>query len=148
MITLLASMTGFIGSLLPSVLKLFCDRLDKKHELEILDRQIAMKKAGMDSGLEEIRTERHALDSRALYKTYFTGIHWVDALNGSVRPVLAYAFFILYSSIKLAQAQLLVDAPAIVIYDILWSLEDQAIFAGIVSFYFGQRAISKIAPSK
>jgi len=28
--------------------------------------------------------------------------------------------------------------------EMLWSLEDQAIFAGIISFYFGQRAMSKV----
>jgi len=27
---------------------------------------------------------------------------------------------------------------------LLWTAEDQAIFAGIISFYFGQRAMSKL----
>ena len=30
------------------------------------------------------------------------------------------------------------------IVNILWCVDDQAIFAGIISFYFGQRAVSKL----
>ncbi|MFO1242038.1 MAG: hypothetical protein U1E36_02395 [Rickettsiales bacterium] len=33
-------------------------------------------------------------ESRALYQTYNTGIRWVDTLNGTVRPVIAYNFFL------------------------------------------------------
>ncbi|MBN66591.1 MAG: hypothetical protein CMM94_03370 [Rickettsiales bacterium] len=32
--------------------------------------------------------------------------------------------------------------------DMLWSTEDQAIFAGIISFYFGQRAMCKVRSGK
>lgn len=28
--------------------------------------------------------------------------------------------------------------------DVFWTIEDQAIFSGIISFYFGQRAMLKI----
>ncbi len=76
-------------------------------------------------------------ESRALYKTYNTGIKWVDVLNGTVRPVIAYSFFILYAVIKAMQFS--ADLPWL-----LWTVEDQAIFAGIISFYFGQRAMSKL----
>jgi hypothetical protein len=31
---------------------------------------------------------------------------------------------------------------------VLWQAEDQAIFAGIISFYFGQRAMSKLRGGK
>jgi hypothetical protein len=78
-----------------------------------------------------------------LYKTYSTGIHWLDALNGTVRPLLAYAFFALYALTKLLQFSLIDDTIPASIY-ILWQDEDRAIFVGIISFYFGQRAMAKV----
>ncbi|WP_233418983.1 hypothetical protein [Rickettsia tamurae] len=44
MITLFAAITGFISSIIPEVLKIYKDINDKKHEINILDRQIANKK--------------------------------------------------------------------------------------------------------
>jgi hypothetical protein len=69
------------------------------------------------------------------------GIRWVDALNGTVRPVIAYSFFILYALVK--GMQFSAGLPWL-----LWTEEDQAIFAGIISFYFGQRAMSKLRQGK
>lgn len=40
MVTLLASIAGFITSIIPELLKFLRDKYDKKHELEIMDRQI------------------------------------------------------------------------------------------------------------
>jgi len=63
------------------------------------------------------------------------------ALNGTVRPVIAYSFFALYASVKAIQFS--ANLPWL-----LWTAEDQAIFAGIISFYFGQRAMSKLRGGK
>ncbi len=41
-----------------------------------------------------------------------------------------------------------VGVPFVVIYDTLWTQDDAAIFAGIISFYFGQRAMSKVRSGK
>jgi hypothetical protein len=96
--------------------------------------------------LEEIGMQADIAESAALYKTYTTGITWVDALNGTVRPVIAYAFFVLYATVKFIAYAALPDVgvPFVVVYDTLWTQDDAAIFAGIISFYFGQRAMSKL----
>lgn len=137
MTALLGSLLGFLGAALPDVLKLVRDKVDREHELAIMDRQMAMQQDGHHQRLEEIGTQADIAESRALYRTYYTGIRWVDALNGTVRPVLAYAFFLLYASVKLAQFEALA-------FQQLWTENDQMIFAGIISFYFGQRAMRKI----
>jgi hypothetical protein len=145
MITLLASLAGFISSLIPEIIKYFIDKGDKKHEIQILEYQMKLKKQNNDCSLDEIITNTSLSEMQSLYKIYKTGICWVDALNGSVRPVLAYAFFSIYTFIKYLQYKIIAVAINInEIVTILWSLEDQAIFAGIISFYFGQRALSKI----
>ena len=137
MITLLGSLLGFISAAFPDLLKIWRDAADRKHELAILQMQMEQQRQGHTNRLEEINVQADIAESRALYKTYNTGIKWVDALNGTVRPIIAYSFFILYAVVKAMQFS--ADMPWL-----LWTAEDQAIFAGIISFYFGQRAMSKL----
>jgi len=149
MITLLASFSGFFGALFPQIIKYLFDRNDKKHELEVLKLQLDASKGSRKSKLEAAQINLDAVEIKHLYSTYKSGINWVDALNASVRPVIAYGFFIIYAVVKILQYQALAgDLSDIELYEALWTLEDQAIFAGIISFYYGQRAISKIIGKK
>lgn len=149
MMTLLGSLLGFIGATFPDLLKIFRDTQDRKHELKILEMQMEQQRQGHTQRLEEITVQGNMqadiAESQALYKTYTTGIDWVDALNGTVRPVIAYAFFILYATVKIISYSATPEASTSIsiIYGTLWTEEDAAIFAGIISFYFGQRAMSK-----
>ena len=145
MMTLLASLLGFISSTFPDLLKLWRDGADREHELEILKLQLEQQRQGHVNRLEEIRVVADSVEARALYRTYNVGIKWVDALNGTVRPVLAYSFFLLYTAVKYAQISMLLDySPIGEALSLIWHEEDQTIFAGIISFYFGQRAFSKL----
>ncbi|MGB1539349.1 MAG: hypothetical protein ACPG80_00155 [Rickettsiales bacterium] len=135
MITLLGSLLGFLGAAFPEILKIYRDKADKAHELSILDRQMELQREGHLQRLEAISMEADIAETKAIYRTYNTKIRWVDALNGTVRPVLAYAFFFLYVYVKFQQA---VHTPWLI-----WQEDDQAIFAGIISFYYGQRAMQK-----
>jgi hypothetical protein len=149
MVTLLGSLIGFISAAFPDLLKIWRDAADRKHELTILRLQMEQAAQGHQQRLEEINALADIAESKALYKTYYSGIKWVDALNGTVRPVLAYAFFLLYFTIKCMQfAMVDLGNPLPWHMDMLWSVEDQAIFAGIISFYFGQRAMSKVRSGK
>ncbi len=150
MITLLGALLGFLGSAFPEFIKMWKDASDKRHEITLLDMQMKLQAQGHTERLEEINTQADIAESAALYKTYTTGIGWVDALNGTVRPVIAYAFFILYATVKFMSYAALPDVgvPFVVIYDTLWTQDDAAIFAGIISFYFGQRAMGKVRGRK
>ena len=110
-----------------------------------MELQLKQQKQGHVDRLQEIQITADAIESKALYKTYSVGIKWVDALNGTVRPVLAYAFFLLYAAVKYAQIIILLDSLAMLeAFPHIWHSEDQTIFAGIISFYFGQRAFVKL----
>ena len=148
MLTLLGSLLGFISSLFPDVLKLWRDKGDKAHELAILDRQMQLQQVLHSQRLEEIRVQGQVVESTALYKhARFTGVKWVDALSGTVRPIITYAFFLLYMAVKMAQIYLLLtDNYDLQLAEVLlgiWHAEDQALFAAVMSFWFGQRALEK-----
>lgn len=161
MIALLSALLGFISSATPELFKLFRDGKDRAHELAVMQLQIEYDKARLAEGAAErqVRLEAIAVEAQraeetilsARLKEQLTGIHWVDALAGSVRPVLTYSFFVLYAVVKMAQFHLLVHpvfpwsaqmtlAQALVV---VWSEEDIAIFSAIMAFWFGSRVMRR-----
>jgi hypothetical protein len=145
--TLLASIFGFGSSLVPELIKLWQQKQDRVHELDILRLQMDMVAKGQSQRLEAIGLEADAREAEAIYRTYHVGVAWVDALNGTVRPVLAYAFFLLFAGVKLLQWQMLLSLGQVDVVA-LWGEDDQVIFATIISFYFGSRAMQKIRHGK
>jgi len=149
MTTLLASIVGFFSSIIPELIKIFKDYQDKKHELRIFDKQVKFSQTTNTelSAIGNVQEKNHEILSELaiLHQNYKVGINWVDALNASVRPVLAYSFFLLYAFIKLTQYNAMKGNLILMDHiSLLWTLEDQAIFASIVSFYFGQRTFRKL----
>lgn len=144
MVTLFASIIGFLSSVFPDLIKISRDKIDKQHELAILDKQIEMQKLFSQDRVNYIETLADIDEVRTLQKSYYSNTPFVEALNSSVRPVLAYSFFFLYGIVKFLKF-ILIKAISSQEYtfEILWSQEDQAIFATIISFYFGQRALMK-----
>ena len=112
-------------------------------------KQIEYNQSSANRSLEEIHISRDILEQASLYSTYKTEITWVDAFNGLVRPVLAYSFFIMYMGVKYIQYVAISSTSHVIEYiEIIWSVDDQAIFAGIISFYYGQRTFHKLWKNK
>ena len=148
MLTLLGSLLGFISSTFPDLLKLWQDKQDRKHELQILDRQMEQMRLGHNQRLDEIAINADVSQSLALYKhdSQPSGVTWVDGLRASVRPVITYGFFILFAWVKLSAVVLLMNQDGLNINEALiqiWDAETQALFAGILSFWFGSRSLAK-----
>jgi hypothetical protein len=166
MIALLSALLGFISSAVPDIFKLLRDAKDRQHELAILQLQLAYDREKLAATTNENAAARHqklqeievqaigqeqvALNARI--KDSLTGIHWVDALSGSVRPMLTYGFFGLYVLVKAAQFTLLMQPPLPWQHDMtlaqalvsVWTEEDVAIFSAIMAFWFGQRAMLRV----
>jgi len=148
MLTLLGSLLGFISSTFPDLLKLWQDKQDRKHELQILDRQMEQMRLGHTQRLDEIAINADVSQSLALYKhdSQPSGVTWVDGLRASVRPMITYGFFILFTWVKLSAVVLLMNQGGLNINEALiqiWDGETQALFAGILSFWFGSRSLAK-----
>ena len=110
MLTLLGSLLGFISSAFPDLLKIWQDKQDRKHELQILDRQMEQMRLGHNQRLEEITVNADINESVALLKhdSQPSGVKWVDGLRASVRPVITYAFFLLFTTVKVSALYVLV----------------------------------------
>jgi hypothetical protein len=149
MVTLFASLVGFCSSIFPELLKISRDRMDKRHELAMLEIQIEMQKLLNKESVDYIDTFADIAEARTLHKSYYSNNPVIEALNSSVRPILAYSFFFLYGVVKFLKFFIIKDIVFFEYsFEVLWSQEDQAIFATIISFYFGQRALMKFRGKK
>ncbi len=164
MIALFSALLGFISSATPDVIKLFRDRADRAHEVALMKLQMdydreklaVQKEAAQEDyayKLQEIAvTERQALNAGPGSKDGMLGIAWVDALAGSVRPIITYCFFLLYGLVKFSQFHLMLN-PALpwqsavsfsqALVD-MWTDDDMGIFSAVIAFWFGSRALSKL----
>ncbi len=147
MLTLLGSLLGFATSAIPDIMSLFRERADRKHELAVLDRQMEQMRLGHSQRLEEIEVNADIAESNALYQhdaALGGSSRWVRA---SVRPLITYAFFILFAAVKGSGLYLLIAVEGLLIAEALpriWDAETQALFAAVMSFWFGNRTLSKL----
>ena len=158
MLTILAALGGLASSLLPDVIhgwfRCRQDAADRAQELAILRLQVEREQAAgrreqaaaAAARLEEIGVQGESAESAALQQRVPpTGVGWVDALNGSVRPVLTYCFFALFALHLLVQlaaaAGRIGDAALAQALAQAWSEEVQGLFAGILGFWFGNRSM-------
>ncbi|PIR37729.1 MAG: hypothetical protein COV35_08515 [Alphaproteobacteria bacterium CG11_big_fil_rev_8_21_14_0_20_39_49] len=107
-----------------------------------------MSKQNHSQKLEEINAQADVSESEALYKhdSRDSGVKWVEGLRASVRPVVTYAFFILFAAVKGAGLYLLIQNDSLGVAQALkeiWDEETKALFATVIMFWFGQRAWKK-----
>lgn len=146
MLSLLGSLLGFGTSFLPKVMDYFQDRSDKKHELAVMEVQIRQQKELAIQKLEMVNVEADIREIEALQKSMQpTGVKWIDGLRGSVRPVITYSFFGLFIFVEVS-AYLSLTASGISGLDAVnavWDEDTKALFAAVIAFWFGGRAIAR-----
>jgi hypothetical protein len=151
---------GFAAGGLPKVLDFVQDRGDKKHELAMMamqrEREIALAKEGFiaQARVEEIKTEQIEMQTQAQEKLAMWkhdmkigegASTWVINLRASVRPVVTYIFVGLLvvvdiAGIWYAYSTGVAFAQAM---EMVFSDDEMAILAAIISFWFGSQAFSK-----
>jgi hypothetical protein len=147
MLSLMGSLLGFGTSFLPKVMEFFQDKQDKKHELAVMDVQIRQQKELASQKLEAINVDADIREIEAIQKSVQpSGIIWIDGLRASVRPVITYSFFLLFVFVEVA-AYLSLTAQGLSGLDaagLIWDEETKALFAAVISFWFGGRAIFRL----
>jgi hypothetical protein len=160
MLSLVSSLLGFAAGGLPKVLDFVQDRGDKKHELALMaaqrERELALAKEGFiaQAAVEEIKTEQIAMQTQAQEKLAMWkhdmkigegASTWVINLRASVRPMVTYLFVGLLivvdvAGIWYAYSTGVAFAEAI---EVIFSDDEMAILAAIISFWFGSQAFQK-----
>ena len=148
MLSILGSLLGFASSAVPAITDSFARKQDNKHELDKMKMMAELRKAGYDHDLKAYEAmgadkEHDRLIQHDIAINQSSGI--IAGLQKSVRPVITYAFFILFATIEIVLLMEALEkgtdfAEAI---QLLWDDETKAIFAAIISFWFGSRAIDK-----
>ena len=171
MLTLLSTLLSFLMGGLPKILDFLQDRQDKKHELELaqmqIQRELEMRKLGFEAQerVEHIHTQQLEIETKSAEKqslvqaqqaemqaiyAHDTSLNegtseWMKNLRASVRPVITYGFFflLLFIDIGLFAYGWNSGVPFTELAEMLWDSDTQALFASIIAFHFGGRALGK-----
>jgi hypothetical protein len=148
MLSLLGTLIGFAGSAVPAVLGHFKEKQASKDNLAILEMQGKLARDGVELNLMEFR-ERAADDEHKRLIQHDIAISkdtsFMGQIRSSVRPVITYLFFSLFAAVKVSALMVAMNNTADfnTAVNMVWDEETQAIFAAIISFWFGSRALSK-----
>jgi len=146
MITLLGSLLGFGTSFLPEILNYFKAGQEHKHNLERMSLEMDMMEKRNELKLNIIDKQAEIKETEGLYKhDSMDAGGFINALRGSVRPVITYVFFGLFVAIKVTALISLMDAGNDLgrSLSLIWDDATSGLFAAIISFWFGGRAVSK-----
>ena len=153
--TLLGGLLGGAFRLAPEILKWMDRNGERSHELSMQDKALEFERlrgaqrmgeinaaadAAWNTGAIEALKEAVAAQGRP------SGVKWVDGLSSSVRPVLTYWFMLLYCAAKTAVFVGAISAGADwgSAVQSAWTEADQALWAGVLNFWFIGRVFDRV----
>ncbi len=153
--TLLGGLLGGAFRLAPEILKWLDRKGERGHELAMQDKALEFEKLRGAQRMGEIGAAAdgawntgaiEALKEAVAAQGQRSGIAWADALSASVRPVITYWFMALYCAAKTATFAAGVGAGAGWGDAILhaWTDADQALWAGVLNFWFLGRVFDRV----
>jgi hypothetical protein len=155
--TLLGGLLGGAFRLAPELLKWLDRSGERKHELAMQDKALEFEKLRGAQRMAEIGAASdaawnvgavEALRDAVAAQGQMSGVAWADALSVSVRPVITYWFMALYCAAKTAAFAAAVNAGAGLGAAIVhaWTDADQALWAGVLNFWFLGRVFDRVRP--
>ncbi|MBB3211661.1 hypothetical protein FHW67_000909 [Herbaspirillum sp. Sphag1AN] len=153
--TLFGGLLGGVFRLAPELLKWLDRQGERHHELAMQDKALEFEKLRGAQRMAEIGANadaawntgalaslREAIRAQGESST----VRWVDALSSSVRPVITYWLMALYCAAKSAVFVAAINAGAGLITAIVhaWTESDQALWAGVLNFWFLGRVFDKV----
>jgi len=156
MLTLLGSLMGFAGSAVPSVIDLFKEKSERQKQLELAKLQIEAKEKGVDldirmmnaqADLEDRKSSREE-QQRLLEHDMKLGQQggFINSLRAFVRPFITYVFFSAFIGVKVVVVWHTGGSGGDLMQaiEVAWDDETEALFAAVMSFWFGSRAMPKM----
>ena len=152
MMTIIGSLLGFGTSFLPEVLNYFKRGQEQKYELQRMQMEMELMAKRSELNIAELDKEAEIKETEGLYKhDNVDAGGFINALRGSVRPIITYAFFGLFVAIKVTALLSLINQSGVSLNMALDTIRDDqtaGLFAAIMSFWFGNRAVSKYYKTK
>lgn len=139
MLTILGALIGFLGSALPTIVGYFTKKADNNYNIELAKINAASENSKLD--IERLKAAVEQGDSLRQHDSALDGGVFFNALRASIRPVVTYAFFALFITVKSTAAYLMIvqgySIPDMVMA--VWDDETSGLFSLIVSFWFGEK---------
>ena len=150
MIALLGSLLGFGTSFLPQILDFFKQKQEHKNKLEELKLRGELAAQGIDLQVKVLDKQAEIEETKAIYNYANPSSGFSAGLAASVRPVITYLFFALFMATKaVIMIKVMQDGGDWMMgVNLMFDAETQALFAAIISFWFGNRAVSKFMGKK
>lgn len=147
LLSLLSPLLGIVGSLLPSIVRIFERKQEIKYELELtkikLDAAALQSEVNLDTeAIKAVVAEGQSLRD---HDAKLDGGPILNAIRASIRPVITYVFFGTFSFIKLVALWVMISTgqPVPTILSEIWDAETMSLFSTIVAFWFGSRILEK-----
>lgn len=153
--TLVGTLFGGLFRMAPEILKWMDRKDERKHELSMFDKQLEADRMKGDQALVQINAQSAATIGAAEVQAIIeatkaqavqTGIRWVDGINALMRPLITFWWVVvLYTAALVAQFLFLIDSGESTVQAViaLWGVEEKALVASIVSFWFVDRSLRK-----
>ena len=149
MISLLGSLLGFGTSIIPEITGIFKQKQADEQELRMLEARAKYADQMSKLKVAELDAKAEIEETKGLYEhdRSIDAGNFINALRGSVRPVVTYLFLLAYLATKGVMIYAMIAVQNLdwtVAIDMAWREEtDGVIFSAIISFWFGNRAMSK-----
>ncbi len=148
MFAIIGSLLGFGTSFAPKILETINKKQEQKHELDKMRASAELKMQMADAEFDHLQNMAHHEEHKRLIEhdiaiSKETG--FFAGLKKGVRPIITYCFFgffLFYKTVLVMEA-MRNGQDMSTISDVIWDEQSQAIFAAIISFWFGSRAIEK-----
>jgi hypothetical protein len=150
---LLGSVLGFGGSVVPAITDHFKTKANNKFELQKMEKMAELRAAGFDHEMKMFETQAADKEHDRLIQHDISinqGTGFIAGLQKSVRPIITYCFFGLFCAIEITLLREALNSGTSIAdsLGLLWDGDTKAIFAAIISFWFGSRAIDKSRKNK
>ena len=147
LLTLLSPFLGILGSLLPSIVRIFEMKEQMKYNLELNKIQIeaATQNAQITLAIEDAKAGVADAESVRSFDNNIDGGRFINALRASIRPVVTYTFFITFIAIKLAVVTVMIynGESMTAMIGAVWDQDTMALFGAVMGFWFGTRMLEK-----
>lgn len=151
--TLFGTIFGGVFRLAPEVLKWLDRKNERQHELAMADKQAQSDLAKGDQAQQLAATQASAAVSTAEVQAMteatraqgtLTGVRWADALNASIRPLLALQWLILLWPAVIAGGFIMAIQAGIsplTALDEAFGIHEQTLASSIASFWLVDRSL-------